>query len=155
MARIARIASLAALLIAAVALAACGGGNADKQRYLDELTAAQMRFQTDQEQLEADATKSTSSQANRRALNSFATAIKDTIEALRSIDVPPEVAAEHRRFVGVYVTWRNDVRRFIDAIKNATPKSFERARRRIAAATTTFNERSREAATKIDAKLAT
>jgi hypothetical protein len=154
MARTAWIASVATLLIATLALLACGDDNTEKNRYLEELTAAQMRFQTDQEQLEADATRSNSVQANRRALNRFADAIEDTITALRRIDVPPEVAAEHRRFVGVFVTWRSDVERFVGALKDATPASFKLARRRIAAATMTFNERSREAATKIDAKLA-
>lgn len=154
MARTARIASVATLLIAALALSACGDDNTEKNRYLDALTTAQMRFQTDQEQLEADATKSSSARANRRALDRFADAIGDTITALRRIDVPAEVTAEHRRFVGVFVSWRADVKRFVSAIENATPSSFKLARRRIAAATTTFNERSREAATKIDAKLA-
>lgn len=154
MARTARIASVATLLIATLALSACGNDNTEKNRYLEELATAQMRFQTDQEQLGADATKSNSAQSNRQALNRFADAIGSTITALRRIDVPPEVVAEHRRFVGVFVTWRSGVERFVSALRNATPASFKIARRRIAAATTTFNERSREAATKIDAKLA-
>lgn len=154
MARLARIASVATLLIAATALAACGDDNTDKKRYLNALTTAQTRFQADQERLESDATKSSTPRASRRALDRFAGSIGDTITALRRIDVPPEVATEHRRFVGVFVTWRNDVRRFVKAIKNPTPRSFARARRRIAAATTAFNQSSREAATKIDDKLA-
>ncbi|MGI8729058.1 MAG: hypothetical protein ACR2LK_03565 [Solirubrobacteraceae bacterium] len=154
MARIARIASLVTLLFAAVALAACGEDNTEKNRYLEALTTAQTRFQTDQKQLETDATKSSTARSSRRALDRFAEAIGDTITALRQIDVPPEVTAEHERFVGVFVTWQKDVERFTSAIKNSTPRSFKRARRRIAAATTEFNERSREAATKIDAKLA-
>ena len=153
MARLARIASLATLLFATAALVACGGDNTEKNRYIDELTGAQMRFQSTQERFEADATKSSTASQNSRALTRFAMAIADTVAALRRIDVPPQVAAEHRRFVGVFQTWHDDVRRFAAAIRNPTPRAFERARRRIAAATTTFNRSSRDAATKIDARL--
>ena len=153
MARIARLASLATLLIATAALVACGGDNSEKNRYIDELTDAQMRFTSTQERFEADAEKSSTSRENSRALARFATAIADTVTALRGIDAPPQVEAEHRRFVGVFQTWHDDVTRFAAAIRDPTPKAFERARRRIAAATDTFNRSSREAATQIDAKL--
>lgn len=153
MARLARIASLATLLFAATALAACGGDNTEKNRYIDQLTTAQTRFQTTQERFEADATKSSTASQNRAALTRFATAIADTVDALRRIDVPAQVAAEHRRFIGVFVTWHDDVARFAAAIRKPTPRAFERARRRIATATATFNRNSRDAATQIDAKL--
>ncbi|MEJ7796937.1 MAG: hypothetical protein WKF42_00455 [Solirubrobacteraceae bacterium] len=153
MARLARIASVATLLFAAAALAACGDDNTDKNRYVRQLTAAQTRFQTTQERLESDATQSSSASQNRRALSRFAASIADTITALREIDVPPEVVAEHRRFVGVFMAWHDDVTRFVRAIKNPTRSGFQRARRRIAAATTMFNQSSRQAATEIDAKL--
>ena len=154
MARLARIASLATLVLAAAALVACGDDNTDRNRYVRELTAAQSKFQSNQERLEADATSSSSARQNRRALTRFEDAIAATIAALRRIDVPPEVAAEHKRFVGVFVAWHDDVARFVAAVENATPRSFERARKRIAAATVTFNESSREAATDIDDALA-
>jgi len=153
MARLARIASLATLLLAAAALAACGGDNTEKNRYIDQLTTAQTRFQTTQERFEADATKSSTARQNRVALTRFAAAIDDTVTALRRIAAPAQVAAEHRRFVGVFVAWHDDVARFAAAIRKPTPRAFERARRRIAAATVTFKRDSRHAATQIDVKL--
>ncbi|MEA2193457.1 MAG: hypothetical protein QOI73_3578 [Solirubrobacteraceae bacterium] len=153
MARLARIAPLATLLLAVVALAACADDNTEKNRYIDQLSSAQTRFRTTQERFEADATKSSSAGQNRRALTRFAAAIADTVAALRRIRAPARVAAEHRRFVGVFVAWHDDVARFAAAIRKPTPRAFERARRRIAAATDTFNRASRDAATQIDAKL--
>ena len=153
MARLARIASLATLLLAAVALTACGGDNTQKNQYIDQLTGAQLRFASTQKRFEADATKSASARQNSRALTRFATAIADTVTALRRIEAPPKVAAEHRRFVSVFETWHADVARFAAAIRNPTPRAFEAARRRIDAATQTFNRSSRDAATQIETKL--
>ncbi|HEY1538851.1 MAG TPA: hypothetical protein VGF63_05585 [Solirubrobacteraceae bacterium] len=154
MARLALIASLATLLAVTATLAACGGDKTEDNRYIRQLTAAQTRFQANQRRLEADAKRSSTARENRRALDRFAGSISDTINALRRIDAPAKVRAEHRRFVAVFVTWHDDVSRFVAAVKSSTPSSFARARRRIAAATATFNRSSREAASDIDAKLA-
>lgn len=154
MARFAWIASLATLLALTATLVACGADKTEENRYIRELTAAQSRFQSNQRRLEADAEHSSTARENRRALDRFADSIADTIATLRRIQVPAKVRAEHERFVGVFVTWHDDVKRFVAAVKSATPRSFARARRRIAAATATFNRSSREAASEIDAKLA-
>lgn len=152
---LARIAMLAALLVAAGAFAACGGDdNTEKNRYIRELTAAQTSFQATQKRLESDAKKSRTPRQNRRALDRFAGAISDTIASLRKIDAPTRVAPEHRRFIGVFVTLHDDVSRFLKAVRNPTPGGFERARRRIDGATATFNDRSHAAALDIDKKLA-
>jgi glutamyl-tRNA reductase len=153
MARLARIAFLATLLIAAAALAACGGDTTDKNRYIRELTAAQTRYQTTAKRIGADATRTSSPGQDRRTLDRFATAIVDTIAALRRIDVPPQVVTEHRRFVEVFVTWHDDLARFVDAIKRPTRRGVRRAEHRIAVANQTFNQRLRQAGTDIDAKL--
>ena len=155
MAWLARIATLALLLVAAGAFAACGGAdNTEENRYIRELTAAQTRFQSTQKQLESDAAKSSTPRQNRRALDRFAGAISDTIASLRRIDAPRRVVPEHRRFIGAFVTLHDDVARFLAAVRNPTPGGFERARRRIAGATATFNTRSQAAAVQIDRKLA-
>lgn len=155
MAWLARIATLALLLVAAGAFAACGSGdNTEENRYIRELTAAQTRFQTTQERLESDARKSSTPRQNRRALDRFAGAISDTIASLRRIDPPARVVPEHRRFIGVFVTLHDDVARFLAAVRNPTPGRFERARRAIAGATATFNHSAHAAAVDIDKKLA-
>jgi hypothetical protein len=153
MARLARIASLATLLIAAVALAACGDDTTDKNRYIRELIAAQTRYQTTARRIGTSATQTSSPRQDRRTLDRFASAIVDTIAALRRIDVPPRVAAEHRRFVDVFVTWHDDLARFVAAIRNPTRRGVKRAEHRIAVANQTFNQRLRRAGTDIDAKL--
>ena len=154
MARLARIALLATLFIAAAALAACGADNTESNRYIRELTAAQMRYQTTATRIEMDATSTSSPRQDRRTLDRFTAAISDAISALRQIDVPPEVAREHRRFVGVFVTWHDDVSRFVAAIRNPTRRGVQRAQRRIAVANQAFNESLRRAGTDIDTKLA-
>jgi uncharacterized lipoprotein YmbA len=154
MARLARTAFLATLVLAAAALAACGGDNAEKNRYVRELEAAQITYKTSAERIEADATQTSTPAQDRRTLDRFAAAIGQTIAALRRIDVPSEVAAEHRAFVAVFVTWQRDVTRFVAAIKRPTAAGVRRAQRRIAAANLTFNAGLRKAGTDIDAALA-
>lgn len=151
----ARRAFLATLLIAAAALAACGGDNTEANRYVSELTAAQTSFQRTAIELGAQPTKSTTPRQDRRTLERYAEAIADTIAALRMIDVPPEVVAEHRRLVTAFTTWHADIERFTAAIEKPTAAGLRRARTRIAAATVTFNASSRQAGIDIDAKLGT
>jgi hypothetical protein len=153
MARHARIALLATLLIAAAALAGCGGDNTEKNAYIRELTAAQTRYQATAKLIEAGATATSTPREDRQTLARFSAAIAETIAALRAIEPPPEVAAEHKAFVDVFVTWHDDVARFTEAIKNPTRRGVQRAQRRIAVANQTFNQSLREAGTDIDAKL--
>ena len=154
MARLARTAFLATLLVAAVALAACGDDNDRANQYIRELTAAQTTYKTNAERIEAGATSTSTPREDRRTLDRFAAAITETVAALRRIDVPPQVAEEHRRFVGVFVTWHADIARFIAAIKNPTRRGVERAQRRIAVANQAFNSSIDKAATDINVKLA-
>jgi hypothetical protein len=153
MARLARIAFLATLLTAAAALAACGDDTTDDNRYIRELIAAQTRYQKTATRIGESATPTSTPRQDRRTLDRFATAIVDTIASLRRIDVPAKVAVEHRRFVDVFVTWHDDLRRFVAAIRNPTRRGVKRAERRIAVANQAFNQRLRRAGTDIDAKL--
>ena len=155
MARIARMALRATLLIAVVAVAACGGASEESNRYITKLTAAQERFQRAATKLGAEPTTSSTPRQDRQTLSRYADAIADTIVALRAIDVPSEVVAEHRRLIAAFTTWHRDIQRFIAAIEQPTSSGLARARRRIAAATVTFNESARQAGIDIDAKLGT
>lgn len=155
MARLARIAFLATLLIAATALAGCGGDNTEKKNaYIRELTAAQTQYQTQAKRIEADATPTSTPRQDRRTLDRFSTAIAETITALRAIEPPTEVTAEHKAFVDVFVTWHDDVERFTKAIAKPTRTGVQRAQRQIAVANEAFNQSLRQAGTDIDAKLA-
>jgi uncharacterized lipoprotein YmbA len=153
MARPARLALHATLLIAVAAMAGCGGDNTEKNGYIRELTAAQARYQATARRIESGATATSTPREDRRTLDRFSAAIADTIAALRAIDPPPEVTAEHKAFVDVFVTWHDDVQRFTEAIKNPTRSGVARAQRRIAVANETFNQALRQAGTDIDAKL--
>jgi hypothetical protein len=154
MARLARTAFLATLVIAVAALSACGDDSQYKNRYIRDLTSAQLAYKETALRLGAAATTTSSPRQDQRTLDSFAAAIADTIAALRRIDVPPDVVAEHRRFVDVFVTWHDDVQRFTAALRNPTRTGVRRAQRQIAAANLTFNRSLRQAGTDIDAKLA-
>jgi hypothetical protein len=154
MARLARIAFLATLLVTAVTLVACSGDNTEKNRYIRELTAAQTRYQTTARRIEERATPTSTPRQDRRTLDRFAAAIADTIAALQAIDPPPQVAREHDAFVGVFEAWHADVERFTTAIDNPTRRGVARAQRRIAVANQAFNQSLRRAGTDIDAKLA-
>ncbi len=154
MARLARIAFLATLLIAATALAGCGGDTKEKNAYIRELAAAQTQYQTKAKRIEADATPTSTPRQDRVTLDRFSAAIAETITALRAIQPPSEVTAEHKAFVDVFVNWHDDVERFTKAISKPTRKGVERAQRQIAVANQTFNQSLRQAGTDIDAKLA-
>jgi uncharacterized lipoprotein YmbA len=154
MARLARIAFLASLLIAAMALAACGGDNTEKNAYIRELTAAQTQYQMKAKAIGAGATPTSTPRQDRLTLDRFSEAIQATITALRAIKPPSEVTTEHQAFVAVFVTWHDDVERFTKAIAKPTRRGVQRAQRRIAAANQTFNQSLRRAGTDIDAKLA-
>ena len=154
MARLARNAFLATLLIAATALAACGDDNTRKNAYIRELTAAQTQYQANAKRIEADATPTSTPRQDRRTLARFSATITHTITALRAIMPPSEVTAEHKAFVDVFVTWHDDVARFTKAIAKPTRSGVKRAQRQIAVANQTFNESLRRAVTDIDAKLA-
>jgi uncharacterized lipoprotein YmbA len=154
MARLARIAFLATLLIAALALAACGGDNTEENAYIRELTAAQTRYQTKAKLIEEDATQTSTPRQDRRTLDRFSAAIGETIAALRAIHPPKKVRTEHKAFVDVFVTWHDDVERFTKAISKPTRSGVARAQRRIAVANQAFNQSLSQAGTNIDAKLA-
>jgi uncharacterized lipoprotein YmbA len=154
MARLARNAFLATLLVAATALAACGSANTEKNRYIHELTAAQTTYRTQAKRIEAGATPTSTPRQDRRTLDRFSSAISDTIAALRRIQPPQKVVAEHEAFVDVFVTWHDDVKRFTAAIRNPTRRGIARAQRQIAAANAMFNRSLRQAGTNIDTKLA-
>lgn len=154
MARLARIAFLATLLVVAATLAACGGATAAKNAYIRELTAAQTRYQATAKRIEAAATPTSTPRQDRRTLDRFGAAIADTIAALRRIDPPQKVVAEHNRFVDAFVTWHADIERFTAAIKHPTRRGVARAQRQIAAANAMFNRSLRRAGRSIDAKLA-
>lgn len=154
MARLARNAFLATLLIAATALAACGDDNTRKNAYIRELTAAQAQYQANAKRIEADATPTSTPREDRRTLARFSATITHTITALRAIMPPSEVTAEHKAFVDVFVTWQDDVARFTKAIAKPTRSGVKRAQRQIAVANQTFNQSLRRAGTDIDAKLA-
>jgi hypothetical protein len=154
MARLARIAFLATLLVAAVALAACGGATNSKDRYIRELTAAQTTYRATATRIEAGATQTSTPRQDRRTLDRFAAAIADTIAALRGIGVPPEAVVQHRRFVDVFVTWHDDIAHFVAAVRNPTRPGVRRAKRRIAIANLAFHRRLRKAGNDIDIALA-
>jgi len=152
---LARIAMLAALLVAAGAFAACGGSdNTEENRYLTDLNAAQTRFATTQKRLQADATTSSTARQSRRALDRFSVAISNTIATLRAIDAPARVVPQHRRYIGAFVKLRDDVARFRATVRNPTKRSLARARRQIAGETLAFDRSARAAAADIDAELA-
>jgi len=139
------------MLVAALALGACGGDNEERNRYVRELNVVQKRYADTVEKISV--TKTSSVRQDERSLARYEAAITDTVVALRGISAPPEVASEHRRFVSVWVRLRDDVAQASEAIRNPTPRGIERAQRRIATANDLFNEGSRRASAAIDAKL--
>jgi hypothetical protein len=154
MARLARIAFLATLLLAAGALAACGDDSTEHSRYVDQLTAAHNAYTKTDRMLNAAITPTSTPRQDRRTLDRLTAAIDVAIARLRRIDVPPEVTSEHRRYVGVFETWHGDVEDVVAAIDAPTPSGIKRADRRFAAASRRFNKSVIDAGAAIDHKLA-
>lgn len=150
----ATIATLSWLLVAALALGACGGSDREqKNAYVREVNAAQERFAQTVTSVSEKITPKSSATQDRRTLERFRKAIADVVERLRGVDAPEDVKAEHARLVEAMSGFGADIERATDALRDPDSRKIAEAQRAIAAATQTVNLRIDEAIAAINQKL--
>ena len=156
MPRCLRLALTLALALPALVLAACGGGDNDrdtKNAYVREVNAAQIEFASTVTTASQQITPKSSSSQDRRTLRRFQTAIDDVVAKLRRIDVPSSVRAEHARLVEAMSAFGTEIRRAVSALRNPDRRQLSRAQRAIAESTQMVNARIDRAIAAINAKL--
>src|SRR5688572_1290386 len=109
-----RIIALAALLLGAIALGACGD-EADsrdaKNAYVREVNAAQTGFANTVSTVSQQITPKSSANQDRRTLRRFETAIEDVVEQLREIEVPKDVETEHKQLISAMTGFGNEIKK--------------------------------------------
>jgi predicted small secreted protein len=151
-----RILSLLSLLLAVLGLAACGGGDDDrdaKNAYVAQVNAAQTAFASNVTTVSQRITPKSSSSQDRKTLEGFESAIEDVVSKLRDIKVPGDVEAEHKQLVDAMTGFGADIKTATVALRNPDTRSIADAQRGIATATQTVNSRIDAAIAAINSKL--
>jgi hypothetical protein len=130
MSRSLRISSLLLLLLATLALGACGGSGSDdvdkKNTYVRELNAAQSEFRTSADNMskqpipEEDAGKV-------RFVQRLAGAIDQVVATMRGITVPGDVRAEHRQLIDAMTGFRADVQKLTQTFRGGDTRKLPAA----------------------------
>ncbi len=149
-----RMAPTVAPILAALALAACGGSDKEeKNAYAREVNAAQQKFASTVTTVSQEVRPGSSVSRQQRTLRRFEAAIDGVVDDLRDIDPPSEVEKEHERLVGVLSGFGADIEKANEAMRNPTPRSIELAKRRVSSATQSVNARVNAAIAAINGKL--
>jgi hypothetical protein len=150
-----RILSVLSLLLAAVALGACGGADERKEKnaYVQQVNSAQTEFASTVTTVSQRITSKSSSSEDRKTLQQFETAIEDVVAKLRNIKVPADVMSEHKQLVGAMTGFGADIKKATDALKNPNTRTIAEAQRAITTATQTVNTRIDAAIAAINSKL--
>ena len=149
-----KILSLLALVVGALAVAGCGGGDEREERnaYVRQLNAAQQEF-ADNASLVSQERAPASIAQYRRTLERFEATIASFTAKLQKIEVPDEVRDEHARLIDALKSFGQDFNRVTAALKNPNARKLSEAKRAISIATNRANLRIEAAAAAIDSKL--
>jgi hypothetical protein len=135
-----------ALLLAALALGACGGDEREeKNAYVRELNAAQAEFATDADNVSKQRIPE-GTDGKIRLVQRLAGAIDEVVAKLRGIEVPGDVRAEHQRLIDVMTGFRADVRKLTRTYRGGN-------QREVSAAVDAFEEARVQVGTRINATI--
>ena len=151
-----RVASTVTLILAVVALGACGGGTStkDKNAYAEQVNAAQTKFSSTVSTAAAEESKGERSISRLQlTLRRFHAAVEDVVRDLRDIDAPSEVTKEHDQLISVMSGYGDEVGRAGEAMRNPTPREAQLARQRLDSAQRSVTARVNAAIAAINVKL--
>ena len=151
-----RLLALVALLAGATALAACGGGDDEreaKNAYVAEVNAAQEEFASRITAVSQQITEKSSPAQDRRTLQRFETAIDAVVERLRGIEVPDDVQTEHEQLVDAMTDFGGEIGKATTALRDPDTRSIAEAQRAVTVATQTVNGQIDAAIAAINSKL--
>jgi len=145
----ARVASILTMVLATLAVAACGGADETEQKnaYVRQVNAVQSEFASNVTTVSSAITAKSSAKEDRASLRRFEAAIKDVVGDLEKIDVPEGVMSEHRQLVAAMNAFGTGIASANAALRDPTTRTLDLAQQRISSATQTVN-------TKIDAAIA-
>jgi hypothetical protein len=115
MSRPLRIASLVLPLVAVLSLTACGGSE-QKNDYVRKLNDTQVDFKRSTESV-AQQKVPDGAAAKIRMVQRFERALDQVVSALRGIEVPSYVRAEHQQLIDVMTGFRADVRKLTETYR--------------------------------------
>ena len=97
-----RTAGIAVVLIA-LALSGCGGGDDRKAQneYVSEVNSVQSKFSTAYSRIASQITSTTSAREDRATVSQLERTLDETVTELRAVKAPSEVAKLHGELVGV------------------------------------------------------
>jgi ABC-type enterochelin transport system substrate-binding protein len=147
--------ALAALLLGAIAVSACGDeadGRKAKNTYVRELNAAQQEFATNASKVSQQG-KSDSLGQYRRTVRRFEATIAKFATKLRGIEVPSVVRKEHEQLIAALTSFGNDFQKVTGVLNNPNARTLTEAQNELMAATQRANARIEAAAAAIDSKL--
>jgi hypothetical protein len=151
-----RFASIVTLVVAVVALGACGGGTGTKEKnaYAREVNAAQSKFAEAVSTAAAeDSNGEPSLTRDQRMLRRFRTAIDGVVRDLRNIAAPSEVSKEHDQLVSVMSGYGDEIRRAAETMRNPTPREAQFWQERLAAVRQSVSAQVNTAIAAINVKL--
>ena len=146
----------ALIALAAVALlAGCGSSDdtKDKNRYVDEVNAAQTRLSGRLDRLSGEINQSTSPSADRRTLQAFDTAVARAIASLRRIEPPNDVVPLHRRLIRQLEAYDRELRRETAVLRSNDVQALIAAQRRLLSATNETSQQVNDTLDAINARL--
>jgi len=129
MSRLLWIAALMVPLLAALALGACGGGSDDvdkKNTYVRELNAAQSDFRTRADDISKQPIP-TDGSGKVRLVQRLGGAIDTVIKAMRGIEVPGGVRAEHQQLIDTMKGFRAEVQKLTQTFRGGDTRTKRRA----------------------------
>lgn len=147
---------LAALLLGAIALSACGDdgdSRETKNTYVNEVNAAQTGFASQVTTVSQQITSKSSPSQDRRTLERFEAAIGDVVKQLRDIKVPKDVKTEHAQLVSAMTEFGSEIKKATAALRDPDTRSIAEAQRAITTATQTVNGKIDAAIAAINSKL--
>jgi hypothetical protein len=149
------VASIVTLLLAVVALGACGGGTGTqaKNAYARQVNAAQSKFAEAVANASQGSERDRSLRRQQQLLRSFHAAIEGVVRDLRNIDAPSEVSKEHNELVSVMSGYGDEIGRADETMRNPTPLATEQAKQRLASASRSVSAQVNAAIAAINVKL--
>ena len=127
-----------ALLLAAVALAACGGDTAEKNDYVEKVNKAQTDFADGISKAQGGATATN----GKKVFDDMAASIDKVVADLRAVEPPDDVTSQHDRLVG-------ELEKFGAAVEKAGASITSNDPQKIAAAQADFAKEASGVSTKI------
>ncbi|HEV2820138.1 MAG TPA: hypothetical protein VGW11_06505 [Solirubrobacteraceae bacterium] len=134
MTRVLRAALL--ILLAGALVAGCGGDAEERNAYVGQVNRAQQAFADTVQELSGQITEESTTDADRKTLRRFESAIDGVVEELRSIEPPEEVATQHRELVQTMDGYGDEVSAAVDALEeDEDPEELLSAQRQLLEAT--------------------